>query len=213
MKTYILSVNTLMWNLTSERHDNCAPCLGLILPIRWVTPQPNSSLECFLLALHLLSLRIWFIFNIDLSSWWSSLWWFSLTQIYTYICVLSSTAFTYSYVFLFESFDLSECDRTLTSLWFLSQILSIQIICILLKLSIVFSESLSAEDTETKIESILMLYILIAWNPKKSERPADGPGVCGNMEQLPMCCMHATCPSDVNRQGHQRNYALQSLSL
>ena len=43
MKTYILSVNTLMWNLTSEHHDNCAPCLGLILPIRWVTPPPNSS--------------------------------------------------------------------------------------------------------------------------------------------------------------------------
>ena len=41
MKTYILSVNTLTWNLTSERHDNCAPCLGLILPIRWVTPPPN----------------------------------------------------------------------------------------------------------------------------------------------------------------------------
>ena len=44
MKTYILSVNTLMWNLTSERHDNCAPCLGLILPIRWVTPPPNVLL-------------------------------------------------------------------------------------------------------------------------------------------------------------------------
>ena len=42
MKTYILSVNTLMWNLTSERHDNCASCLGLILPIRWVTPPPNA---------------------------------------------------------------------------------------------------------------------------------------------------------------------------
>ena len=41
MKTYILSVNTLMWNLTSERHDNCASCLGLILPIRWLTPPPN----------------------------------------------------------------------------------------------------------------------------------------------------------------------------
>ena len=40
-KTYILSVNALMWNLTSERHDNCAPCLGLILPIRWVTPPPT----------------------------------------------------------------------------------------------------------------------------------------------------------------------------
>ena len=45
MKTYILSVNTLMWNLTSERHDNCAPCLGLILPIRWVTPPPNLLFE------------------------------------------------------------------------------------------------------------------------------------------------------------------------
>ena len=112
MKTYPLSVNTLMRNLTSERHDNCAPCLGLILPIQWVTPPPNSYLECFLWALHWLSLHIWFIFNIDLSSWWSSLWWFSLTQIYTYICVLSSTAFTYSYVFLFESFDLSECEQT-----------------------------------------------------------------------------------------------------
>ena len=47
MKTYILSVNTLMWNLTSERHDNCAPCLGLILPIRWVTPPPNVLFEVF----------------------------------------------------------------------------------------------------------------------------------------------------------------------
>ena len=41
MKTYTLSVNTLMRNLTSECHDNCAQCLGLILPIRWVTPPPN----------------------------------------------------------------------------------------------------------------------------------------------------------------------------
>ena len=47
MKTYIPSVNTLMWNLTSERHDNCASCLGLILPIRWVTPPPNFCLKCF----------------------------------------------------------------------------------------------------------------------------------------------------------------------
>ena len=76
MKTYILSVNTLMWNLTSERHDNCAPCLGLILPIRWVTPPPNSSVwSVFLMALHLLCLRIWFVFNFNLSSWLSSLCW------------------------------------------------------------------------------------------------------------------------------------------
>ena len=50
--------------------------------------------------------------------------------------------------------------------------------------------------------------ILIAWKPEKPERPLDNPGVRGNMEQLPMCCMHATCPSDVNRQGHLCNYAV-----
>ena len=59
---------------------------------------------------------------------------------------------------LLESFELSECDRTLISLCFLSQTLFVQIICILLKLSNVFSASLSAEDTKTKVESILMLY-------------------------------------------------------
>ena len=47
MKTYILSVNTLTWNLTLERCDNCAPCLGLILPIRWVTPPPKVLFEVF----------------------------------------------------------------------------------------------------------------------------------------------------------------------
>ena len=47
MKIYTLSVNTLTWNLTSERHDNCAPCLGLILPIRWVTPPPKVLFEVF----------------------------------------------------------------------------------------------------------------------------------------------------------------------
>jgi hypothetical protein len=43
MKIYTLSVKILKWNLTSEHHDNGAPCLGLILPIRWVTPPPNFS--------------------------------------------------------------------------------------------------------------------------------------------------------------------------
>ena len=119
MKTYTLSVNTLTRNLTSERHDNCVSCLGLILPIRWVTPPPNFCLECFLLALHLQTLRIWFVFNIDMTSCLSSQCWFGLILIYTYISVLSSTKFTYSYVFSFESFELSECDRTLTSLCFL----------------------------------------------------------------------------------------------
>ena len=117
MNTYPLTVNTLTWNLISERHDNCAPCMGLILPIRWVTPPPNSSVwSVFLMALHLLCLRIWFVFNFNLYSWLSSLCWFGCILIYTYISVLPSTAFTYSYVFSFESFELSECDRTLTSL-------------------------------------------------------------------------------------------------
>ena len=70
MKTYPLSVNTLTRNLTLERHDNCAPCLGLILPIRWVTPPPNSSVWSVLpMSSHL------FGFNLNLSSWLSSLCW------------------------------------------------------------------------------------------------------------------------------------------
>ena len=141
MKTYILSVNTLTWNLTSERHDNCAPCLGLILPIRWVTPPPTFSvwsvslmvLYCNDFAFGLSSVSIYlhdFLHYDDLIAFW-----------YIYTSVLSSTAFTYSYVFKIGSFELSECDRTLTSLCFLSQTLSVQIICILLKLSNVFSAS------------------------------------------------------------------------
>ena len=153
MKTYILSVNTLTWNLTSERHDNCAPCLGLILPIRWVTPPPNFLVwSVSLMALFLQCLRIWFVFKFQLvfMIYFTMLIWL-LSDIYT--SVLSSTAFTYSYVFLVESFELSECDRTLISLCFLSQTLSVQIICILLKLSNVFSASLSVEDIETNIKS------------------------------------------------------------
>ena len=77
MKTYILSVNTLMWNLTSERHDNCAPCLGLILPIRWVTPPPNSSLRSVsLMALHLQCLCFLFVFNVNMTSCLPSTYWF-----------------------------------------------------------------------------------------------------------------------------------------
>ena len=140
MKTYTLSVNTLTWNMTSELHDNCASCLGLILPIRWVTPPPNFLVwSVSIMVLFLQWLRIWFVFSFNLSSWFSSLWWFDCFLIYIYTSVLSSTAFTYSYVFKIGSFELSECDRTLTSLCFLSQTLSVQIICILLKLSNVFS--------------------------------------------------------------------------
>ena len=97
-----------------------------------------------------------------------------LSDIYTYISVLSSTAFTYSYVFSFESFELSECDRTLTSLCFLSQTLSIQIICILLNLSNVFSASLSAEDTETNIKSVLNVQLLL---PETRRSRNDHPTV------------------------------------
>ena len=89
MKTYILSVNTLMWNLTSECHNNCVPCLGLILPIRWVTPPPNFSVwSVSLMALRLLYLHIWFGFNLNLPSWLSSLCWFDcLSNLYKYILV------------------------------------------------------------------------------------------------------------------------------
>ena len=174
MKTYTLSVNTLIRNLTSERHDNCAPCLGLILPIRWVTPPPKFCLKCFIwryickvfaldLSSTLICLHV-YLHNVDLS----------LTQIYTYICVLSSTTFTYSYVSSFEYFGLSECDRTLTSSMLLPQILYIQIICILLKLSNVFSASLSAEDTETKIESVLNIIPLL---PETRRSRNDHPTV------------------------------------
>ena len=90
MKTYTLSVNTLMWNLTSERHDNCAPCLGLILPIRWVTPPPNFCLECFLLALYLQSLRIWFVFNVNMASCLSSMYWFGFCPLQHSLIAMSS---------------------------------------------------------------------------------------------------------------------------
>jgi len=97
MKTYILSVNTLMWNLTSERHDNCAPCLGLILPIRWVKPPPNFLFE----VLHSWC-YISYVFTFGLASISTCLhdYLHYVDYIYTYTSVLSSTAFTYSYVFL-----------------------------------------------------------------------------------------------------------------
>ena len=114
MKTYTLSVNTLTRKLTSERHDNCASCLGLILPIWWVTPPPNSCLKCFIWR-HICKV---FAFGLSSTLIWlhdlSSQCWVGLILIYIWLRVLSSTAFTYSYVFLFESFDLSECDRTQT---------------------------------------------------------------------------------------------------
>ena len=126
--------------------------------------------------------------------------------------VLSSTSFTYNYVFLFESFELSECDRTLVPLCFLSQALSIQIICILLKLSNVFSASLSAEDTETNINSFSMPNHFhlkpgeVGTTTRQSRRAWD-------VAQPPICCMMATCSSDVNSQGHLYNNAVPPLYL
>ena len=105
MKTYMLSVNTLMWNLTSERHDNCAPCLGLILPIRWVTPPPNSSIWSVLpMALHLLCLHILVVFIFNLSSWLSSLCWFDClfhTHIYIVFCPLHHSLIAMSSCWIF----------------------------------------------------------------------------------------------------------------
>ena len=161
MKTYTLSVNTLTWNLTSERHDNCAPCLGLILPIRWVTPPPNFlvwSVSLVALLLNIFAFDLSSRFQIIFMIYFTMLIWL-LSHIYIYTSILSSTTFTYSYVFIVESFELSECDRTLISLCLLSQTLSVQIICIMLKLSNVFSTSLSAEDTETK-HQVLFKWII-----------------------------------------------------
>ena len=103
MKIYTLSVNTLTWNLTSECHDNCAPCLGLILPIRWVTPPPNFSVwSVSLMALLLQRLRIWFVFSFNLSSWFSALWWFDCIYVYTLaLCPLQHSLIAMSSSWIF----------------------------------------------------------------------------------------------------------------
>ena len=101
MKTYILSVNTLTWNLTSECHDNCAPCLGLMLPIRWVTPPPNFLVwSVSLMALLLQRLRIWFVFCFNLSSWFSVLWWFDCIHILVF-CPLQHSLIAMSSCWIF----------------------------------------------------------------------------------------------------------------
>ena len=87
MKTYTLSVNTLMWKLTSERHDNCVPCLGPILPIRWVTPPPNSCLKCFSWR------HICKVFTFDLSS--------SLIWLHIYLHNVHLVSYWYIHIFVF----------------------------------------------------------------------------------------------------------------
>ena len=125
MKTYILSVNTLMRNLTSERHDNCASCPGLILPIRWVMPPPNFLFEvlhswCYISC----------VFTFGLASISTCLhdylhyvdYRYIYIYIYVYICQCSVLySIHLQLCLLVESFELSECDRTLTSLCSLSQ--------------------------------------------------------------------------------------------
>ena len=149
MNTYILSVNTLMWNLTLERHDNCAPCLGLIFPIRWVTPPPhfleNSHLASWMHYLH-----IWFVFNIGLSSRFifAMLSWSSLLYINVF-CPLQHSLIPMSSNLLFS--ELSECDRTLTPYVLIPQVPSISSYAFCWHVLNVFIVPLSAEDVETHI--------------------------------------------------------------
>ena len=130
-----------------------------------------------------------------------------------YIYVLSSTKFTYSYVFLFESFGLSECDRTLTSLCFY-----LNSICPNHMHSIENCRLSSLRPCQLKSiwQTFISVFNAISFLPEsrriQNDHP-DNPGVRGNMEQLPRCCMLATCPSDVNRQGHLHNCVVPSLSL
>ena len=146
MKTYTLSVNTLMWNFILERHDNCVTCPGLILPIRWVTPPPNFSEDfiwrhnCFIFTPCLSSTLFVFkthLLNVGLIGY---LW---------HIYVLSSTKFTYRYAF--KLFTLSERDQTLfLSMLYLSNSLYL-FICILL----------------TLVECLH--YVLVSWRYRDTE--------------------------------------------
>ena len=151
MKTYTLSVNTLTRNLTLERRDNCASCLGLILPIRWVTPPPNSCLKCFnwrhnckVFSFGLSSTLIWlhvYFPNVELVSYW-------YTHIFVF-CPLQHSLIAMSSCLHF--LDLSECDRTLTLSVLIPQILSVSSNAFCWHMSNVFTVSLSAKDTETRI--------------------------------------------------------------
>ena len=206
MKTYILSVNTLTWNLTSERHDNCAPCLGLILPIRWVTPPPNFLVWSVSLMVLLLNIfAYWFVFNFQLifMIYFTMLSWL-ISHIYIY---MSSTTCTYSYVFIVESFELSECDRTLTSLCFLSQIYLSKSYAFYWNCRMSSLHPCQQKRQRQTLSSIEMIYLYCLY-PEKPAQLSDMPGGRGNVGQLWVCCMLATCPTDVNRQGHLRNCAV-----
>ena len=141
MKTYTLSVNTLTRNLTSERHDNCAPCLGLIFPIRRVTPPPNFWLEYFLLALHLQSLRISFFFFDNMASCLSSIYWFGFCPLHHSLIAMTSCWIFWS--------KWMWSDPNLSML--LPQLYLSKSYAFYWKLSIVFTETLSAEVNLTNI--------------------------------------------------------------
>ena len=126
MKNNTLSVKKLMKNLILRTLRQLYAVSEIIILIRWVTPPPKVEIPQII---HILQLCKIFTVSVVFHHW---------LYIYEF---MSSTTFTYSYVFTIESFELSECDRTLISLCFLSQTLSVQIICILLKLSNVFSAS------------------------------------------------------------------------
>ena len=145
MKTYTLSVNTLMRNLTSERHDNCAPCLGLILPIRWVTPPPNVLFEVFhswrylAMSSHLVWLQSQHVFMII----------FTMLIIYILVfCPLQHSLIAMSSCWIFWS-KWMWSDPNLSML--LPQLYLSKSYAFYWKLSIVFTETLSAEVNLTNI--------------------------------------------------------------
>ena len=83
----------------------------------------------------------------------------------------------------------------------------------MLEPSNIFSASLSAEDTETNFKSIFNAQSFMPETWRSRNDHPDSPGMRGIVGQLPMCYRSATCPSDVNRQGHLRNCVVPSPML
>ena len=138
MRNNTLSVKKLMKNLILKTLWQLYAVSEIIILIRWVTPPQkveNLQFEFFLIF----EIPQFFkFFNFSLSSLFPSLF-------------ISSTTFTYCYFFKLM-FLLSECDRTLFSLYAIL-IQSIQFfICVLLEtLFKILTASLSADDFVTKI--------------------------------------------------------------
>ena len=142
MKTNNLSVNKLTKNLILRALRQLYAVSEIIILIRWVTPPQKVENLQFEFFLSFEIPQLFNFFNFAMSSPFPLFFFIG----YIYICeFMSSTAFTYCYFFELL-FLLSECDRTLSpSMLYSTQ--SVQIICIVLKLSNVFSASLSAKDT------------------------------------------------------------------